>query len=85
VAARVRPICGLALARRLHDPTLSGLARDSLDRLGPIFILWLGIFEPQVALIAFGVFFPKYLGHRPRSRLDRKNVSRPSSASAGRR
>ena len=29
----------------------------------PLFILWLGIFEPsKVALIAVGVFFPVYLG-----------------------
>ncbi len=29
----------------------------------PLFILWLGIFEPsKITLIAVGVFFPVYLG-----------------------
>ncbi|MFC3691098.1 ABC transporter permease [Chenggangzhangella methanolivorans] len=51
------------LARRLIDPTLQGLRSVPSLSWVPLFILWLGIFEPsKVALIAVGVFFPVYLG-----------------------
>jgi sulfonate transport system permease protein len=52
-----------ALARALIDPTLQGLRAIPSIAWIPLFILWLGIFEAsKVALIAFGVFFPVYLG-----------------------
>jgi len=52
-----------SLARRLLDPTLQGLRAVPSIAWIPLFILWLGIFEPsKVALIAVGVFFPVYLG-----------------------
>lgn len=51
------------LARRIIDPTLQGLRSVPSLSWVPLFILWLGIFEPsKVALIAVGVFFPVYLG-----------------------
>jgi sulfonate transport system permease protein len=52
-----------SLARRLLDPTLQALRAIPSIAWVPLFILWLGIFEPsKVALIAVGVFFPIYLG-----------------------
>jgi sulfonate transport system permease protein len=52
-----------SLARRLVDPTLQGLRSVPSIAWVPLFILWLGIFEPsKIALIAVGVFFPVYLG-----------------------
>jgi sulfonate transport system permease protein len=51
------------LARRILDPTLQALRAIPSIAWVPLFILWLGIFEPsKVALIAVGVFFPIYLG-----------------------
>src|SRR5262245_34981779 len=51
------------LMRRLLDPTLQALRAVPSIAWIPLFILWLGIFEPsKVALIAVGVFFPIYLG-----------------------
>jgi sulfonate transport system permease protein len=51
------------LMRRLLDPTLQALRAVPSIAWIPLFILWLGIFEPsKVALIAVGVFFPVYLG-----------------------
>lgn len=51
------------LARRIIDPTLQGLRSVPSLSWVPLFILWLGIFEPsKVALISVGVFFPVYLG-----------------------
>ena len=51
------------LARRLLDPTLQALRAIPSIAWVPLFILWLGIFEPsKIALIAVGVFFPIYLG-----------------------
>jgi sulfonate transport system permease protein len=51
------------LMRRLLDPTLQALRSVPSIAWIPLFILWLGIFEPsKVALIAVGVFFPVYLG-----------------------
>jgi sulfonate transport system permease protein len=51
------------LARRLIDPSIQGLRSVPSLAWGPIFILWMGIFETsKVALIAVGVFFPVYLG-----------------------
>lgn len=53
----------IPLARRLLDPTLQALRAIPSIAWVPLFILWLGIFEPsKVALIAVGVFFPVYLG-----------------------
>jgi sulfonate transport system permease protein len=52
-----------SLARRLFDPTLQALRAIPSIAWVPLFILWLGIFEPsKIALIAVGVFFPIYLG-----------------------
>jgi sulfonate transport system permease protein len=52
-----------SVVRRLIDPTLQGLRAVPSIAWIPLFILWLGIFEPsKVALIAVGVFFPVYLG-----------------------
>lgn len=52
-----------SLARRILDPTLQALRAIPSIAWVPLFILWLGIFEPsKVALIAVGVFFPIYLG-----------------------
>lgn len=52
-----------AAVRRVVDPTLQGLRAVPSIAWVPLFILWLGIFEPsKVALIAVGVFFPVYLG-----------------------
>ncbi|WP_020180751.1 ABC transporter permease [Methylopila sp. M107] len=52
-----------AVLRRIVDPTLQGLRAVPSIAWVPLFILWLGIFEPsKVALIAVGVFFPVYLG-----------------------
>jgi sulfonate transport system permease protein len=51
------------LVRRLIDPSLQGLRAIPSIAWIPLFILWLGIFEAsKVTLIAFGVFFPVYLG-----------------------
>jgi sulfonate transport system permease protein len=51
------------MVRRLIDPTLQGLRAVPSIAWVPLFILWFGIFETsKVALIAFGVFFPVYLG-----------------------
>ena len=51
------------LMRRLLDPTLQAFRAVPSIAWIPLFILWLGIFEPsKVALIAVGVFFPVYLG-----------------------
>ncbi|MDR4305751.1 ABC transporter permease [Chelatococcus sambhunathii] len=51
------------VVRRIVDPTLQGLRAVPSIAWVPLFILWLGIFEPsKVALIAVGVFFPVYLG-----------------------
>ncbi len=48
---------------RLFDPTLQALRAIPSLAWVPLFILWLGIFEPsKIALIALGVFFPVYLG-----------------------
>jgi sulfonate transport system permease protein len=50
-------------ARRLLDPSIQALRAIPSLAWVPIFILWLGIFETsKLALIAFGVFFPVYLG-----------------------
>ncbi len=50
-------------ARRLLDPTLQALRAIPSLAWVPLFILWLGIFEPsKIALIAVGCFFPVYLG-----------------------
>jgi sulfonate transport system permease protein len=52
-----------AVARRLLDPTLQALRAIPSLAWVPLFILWLGIFEPsKIALIAVGCFFPLYLG-----------------------
>ena len=52
-----------SLARRVLDPTLQALRAIPSIAWVPLFILWLGIFEPsKIALIAVGVFFPIYLG-----------------------
>ncbi len=52
-----------SLARRLLDPTLQALRAIPSLAWVPLFILWLGIFEPsKIALIAVGCFFPVYLG-----------------------
>jgi sulfonate transport system permease protein len=52
-----------AFVRKLIDPSLQGLRAVPSIAWIPLFILWLGIFETsKVALIAFGVFFPVYLG-----------------------
>lgn len=51
------------VVRRIVDPTLQGLRSVPSFAWVPLFILWLGIFEPsKIALIAVGVFFPVYLG-----------------------
>lgn len=51
------------LARSALDPTLQGLRAVPSIAWVPLFILWFGIFETsKIALIAFGVFFPIYLG-----------------------
>ncbi len=51
------------VVRRVVDPTLQGLRAVPSIAWVPLFILWLGIFEPsKIALIAVGVFFPVYLG-----------------------
>ncbi len=65
-------LCGTALgmltgasttARRLLDPSIQGLRSIPSLAWVPLFILWMGIFETsKIALIAFGVFFPVYLG-----------------------
>jgi sulfonate transport system permease protein len=48
--------------RQLLDPLLQALRNVPSLAWVPLFILWLGIFEPsKVALIAVGVFFPVYL------------------------
>jgi sulfonate transport system permease protein len=50
-------------ARRILDPMLQALRAIPSIAWVPLFILWLGIFEPsKIALIALGVFFPVYLG-----------------------
>jgi sulfonate transport system permease protein len=47
---------------QLLDPLLQALRNVPSLAWVPLFILWLGIFEPsKVALIAVGVFFPVYL------------------------
>jgi sulfonate transport system permease protein len=52
-----------SMARRLLDPTLQALRAIPSLAWVPLFILWLGIFEPsKIALIAVGCFFPVYLG-----------------------
>ncbi|MDR3467728.1 MAG: ABC transporter permease, partial [Xanthobacteraceae bacterium] len=52
-----------SLARRILDPSLQALRAIPSIAWVPLFILWLGIFEPsKIALIAVGVFFPIYLG-----------------------
>jgi sulfonate transport system permease protein len=52
-----------SLAHRLLDPTLQALRAIPSLAWVPLFILWLGIFEPsKIALIAVGCFFPVYLG-----------------------
>lgn len=49
--------------RALVDPLLQALRAIPSLAWVPLFILWLGIFEPsKVALIAVGVVFPVYLG-----------------------
>lgn len=51
------------MLHRLFDPTLQALRAIPSLAWVPLFILWLGIFEPsKIALIALGVFFPVYLG-----------------------
>ena len=64
------------LARRLLDPTVQALRSIPSLAWVPLFILWLGIFEPsKIALIALGVFFPVYLGTMAAlMRVDRKLV-----------
>jgi sulfonate transport system permease protein len=48
---------------RLLDPTIQALRSIPSLAWVPLFILWLGIFETsKLTLIAFGVFFPVYLG-----------------------
>jgi sulfonate transport system permease protein len=47
---------------RLIDPLLQALRNIPSLAWVPLFILWLGIYEPsKIALIAVGVFFPVYL------------------------
>lgn len=49
-------------ARELIDPLLQSLRSIPSLAWVPLFILWLGIYEPsKVALIAVGAFFPIYL------------------------
>lgn len=49
-------------ARHLLDPLLQSLRNIPSLAWVPLFILWLGIYEPsKVALIAVGAFFPIYL------------------------
>lgn len=49
-------------ARDLADPLLQSLRSIPSLAWVPLFILWLGIYEPsKVALIAVGAFFPVYL------------------------
>lgn len=51
------------LFRDLVDPSLQALRAIPSLAWVPLFILWLGIFEPsKIALIAVGVVFPVYLG-----------------------
>lgn len=51
------------LFRDLVDPSLQALRSIPSLAWVPLFILWLGIFEPsKIALIAVGVVFPVYLG-----------------------
>src|SRR3984893_16346390 len=51
------------LARRLLDPTVQALRAIPSLAWVPLFILWLGIFEPsKIVLIAAGAVFPVYLG-----------------------
>jgi sulfonate transport system permease protein len=51
------------VARRLLDPSVQALRAIPSLAWVPLFILWLGIFEPsKIALIATGAFFPVYLG-----------------------
>ncbi|GLK69750.1 ABC transporter permease [Hansschlegelia plantiphila] len=51
------------LVRQIVDPTIQGLRSVPSIAWVPLFILWLGIFEPsKIALISVGVFFPVYLG-----------------------
>ncbi|MCX5960956.1 MAG: ABC transporter permease [Cyanobacteria bacterium] len=48
--------------RELIDPLLQGLRSIPSLAWVPLFILWLGIYEPsKVALLATGAFFPVYL------------------------
>lgn len=65
-----------AAARRLLDPSVQALRSIPSLAWVPLFILWLGIFEPsKIALIATGVFFPVYLGTMAALlRVDRKLV-----------
>lgn len=49
-------------AHELLDPLLQALRNIPSLAWVPLFILWLGIYEPsKIALIAVGVFFPVYL------------------------
>lgn len=49
-------------SRELLDPLLQSLRNIPSLAWVPLFILWLGIYEPsKVALIAVGAFFPVYL------------------------
>lgn len=50
------------LLHDLFDPLLQSLRNIPSLAWVPLFILWMGIYEPsKVALIAVGVFFPTYL------------------------
>ncbi len=62
--------------RRLLDPSVQALRSIPSLAWVPLFILWLGIFEPsKIALIATGVFFPVYLGTMAALlRVDRKLI-----------
>lgn len=67
---------GSVVARHLLDPTVQALRSIPSLAWVPLFILWLGIFEPsKIALIATGVFFPVYLGSMAAlRRVDRKLI-----------
>lgn len=63
VATLLGAITGVSRsARDLLDPLLQSLRNIPSLAWVPLFILWLGIYEPsKVALIATGAFFPVYL------------------------
>lgn len=63
IATLLGALTGMSCTLRdLIDPLLQGLRSIPSLAWVPLFILWLGIYEPsKVALIATGAFFPVYL------------------------